>query len=841
MFLSFFSVNAQTEHFEFKRLYQLDSTQLVPSALPYSSSLLRQLEHEKEVKIKSITREWIYIQAPLFWLKSAKDAQLFSSFHWEFTKAMPLNDSTRLKHNVNEVHEGIFPLPQGFTGKDVIVGFVDTGFDYNHPDFQHPDGSTRVLYYWDQGMTGTADRIPQPYNYGQLFTREDILNGTCLAIEEAPNAHGSTVAGVAVSDGSATGREKGMAPDADVIVFETDFTLPNWTLTVADACDFLFKVADSLGRPAVMNLSVGSYLGSHDGNDPAAELMEDLLANARGKAIVCAAGNSGSWGKYHLKTSVDSDTNFVWLKPNKAHEFGFNAAYFDLWTDSINSNWSYALGLVDTLTYQTVSELDFRPTLTGVGTVVYDTLWATNQTPLAFIECYPEWAYGNFHLEVLVKNIDTNGYFLSFKTTGDGSYDLWSGSSKIGLTDMVSSVPSIATFPDIVFYSFPDSLSTVVSSWACSSSMITTGNLRNRYGHYDGNGDYFVPTYNVPVGGLTIHSSKGPTRHGLIKPDITACGDMSLSTAPLWLVQDPVNYPVCSDDLMHARNGGTSMASPVIAGIVALYLEKCNQATVSMIKTDLFQSAITDGMTGTVPNNAYGYGKVNAFSFLNQTNYTANAIAPPIYCSGDSVYVVSTHLLQVANWSTSVSGVVAPLTTLEDTVAIFATVRDQNGCLAKTDTVISLRGDIPPVPVIHLQGNHLTVDDYSSIYWLKNGVILSGEISPLLVIDTTVSALYQVQYVGANGCVQLSLPFDPTLPIATTTLQFFPNPVYDQLSLLTTKNCTELLLFDEAGKLVETFAPGNLVLSVDHLSAGNYQLWVKTDQWELVRFVKTSF
>lgn len=845
IFTSFFfmiSSWAQDQHFEFQRLLKEQPNTIIPTAIPFQERTLNfLLQHPKEVQLKKVTKDWIYINATPTFLSEAKHQTSIPSFHIEYSLPQALNDSTRLKHHVNEVHEGQFPLPSEFSGKGVLVGFVDTGLDYNHPDFQLPDGTTRVLYYWDQGMPINSQRTPQPYGYGQLFTKQDILNGTCEAIEDAPDAHGSTVAGAAVSNGRATGREKGMAPDAQILVFETDFSIPNWTLTVADACDFLFKVADSLGMPAVMNLSVGSYLGSHDGNDPAADLMEELLENSSGRAIICAAGNSGSWGKYHLQVTPSADTNFVWFAPNKQHQLGQNAVYFDLWSDSSDRNWNYGLSVYDTTNFTVVSSSAFRSTNEGWSTVIRDTLRASNQSVLAVVEWYPEMVYGNYHLEGLIKNIDTNGFYIGFHTFGVGKYDLWSGSSKIGLTDMVTSLPSSVQYPEIVNYSFPDSLSTVVSSWACSDRMITTGNLRNRYGHVNGLGNYFVPTYNVPVGGLTIHSSKGPTRHGLIKPDITACGDMTLSAGPAWILQDPNYLGSLSDDMMHVRNGGTSMASPVIAGIAALYFEKCQKASIDDFKNDLSQSAIVDGLTGAVPNNAYGYGKVNAFDLLNRTNYTAHVEVPPVFCFEDSVKAVSTHTLSTASWSFGQFGIQAKLPITEDTILVSAMVRDQRGCLARTDTVLTIRGNIPPLPQIERFGNVLKVNSYNSITWFRDGMILSGENGSQITIDTTVSALYQARYLSVDGCTRLSIPFDPTTLIAVTTIQLFPNPVIDQLTIMTTENIEEIVVIDASGKLVKRYPNGTTQIDCSGYSDGTYTLLVKTGSWQITRFVKSDW
>src|SRR5690606_34183917 len=137
-------------------------------------------------------------------------------------------------------------------------------------------------------------------------------------------------------NGLANGKATGRAPDSKIIVVETNFELPNWTLTVADACDFIFKTADSLGLPAVVNLSVGSYYGSHDGNDPASEMMESLLDEKPGRIIIGAAGNGGKQGNYHQQATVTSDTSFVWFKNNPTNQIAPNSIYFDLWADSVD-------------------------------------------------------------------------------------------------------------------------------------------------------------------------------------------------------------------------------------------------------------------------------------------------------------------------------------------------------------------------------------------------------------------------------------------------------------------------------------------------------------------------
>ncbi|MCC6701452.1 MAG: S8 family serine peptidase [Fluviicola sp.] len=272
LFIQFESV-AQTENFRFQQLLKNAPTASTAFAIKNESVVLDRLLTCNEVKVKQITKNWIYVQATPQWIGEAQKSGFITQFYYEFAPPVALNDSSAVTHFVRDVQIGAGGLQTPFTGKDVIIGYVDQGLDYNHPDLLDANGDTRVLYYWDHTLPIDAVRTPQPYGYGQLWYKSDIDNGICTSNEES-TGHGTTVTGVGSSDGSATGREKGMAPDSKIIFVETNFNLPNWTLTIADACDFIFKKADSLGLPAVINLSLGSYLGSHDGDDPASELME---------------------------------------------------------------------------------------------------------------------------------------------------------------------------------------------------------------------------------------------------------------------------------------------------------------------------------------------------------------------------------------------------------------------------------------------------------------------------------------------------------------------------------------------------------------------------------------
>ncbi|MFT6983788.1 MAG: hypothetical protein ACJAUD_002567, partial [Crocinitomicaceae bacterium] len=133
-------------------------------------------------------------------------------------------------------------------------------------------------------------------------------------------------------------------------------------------------------------------------------------------------------------------------------------------------------------------------------------------------------------------------------------------------------------------------------------------------------------------------SSKGPTRHAVIKPDVTAAGDVTISAAPLWVVTNPVYNALIDSGGYHVINGGTSMASPVVTGIGALYFERCNKATYQDFLTDAHATSYTDIFTGVVPNNAYGYGKIHAFDLLQEVSIV---VQPSISWGGGTTLISS--------------------------------------------------------------------------------------------------------------------------------------------------------------------------------------------------------
>ncbi len=816
-------VVAQSDNFRFKKLLETAPTIPVSFAIKNEGAKTLNYLQENKINAKYITKNWVYVTVAPQKLAAAQKSGEIQQFYFEFAPPTALNDTARVLHQVNQVHQGAGNLPQGYTGKNVIMGYVDQGLDWNHPDFRDANNHTRVLKYWNH-IAPSNSSSPAPYGYGQLCDSIAIAHGTCPYLENS-TGHGTTVTGAGSGNGRANGKEKGMAPESKIIVVETNFNLPNWTLTVADACDFIFKTADSLGLPAVVNLSVGSYYGSHDGNDPASEMMESLLDEKPGRIIVGAAGNGGNsvtHGKYHQQGIVTSDTSFVWFKNNPTNQIAANSIYFDLWADSIDfKNVWFGFGADKPApNYKFRGYSNFHPGMVTAIQPLRDTIYSISGHRLAAIEVYTEMLNSTFHMEALLTKLDSADYLFRFSTTGSGKYDLWSG-KWAQLNDMVTDIPTPMDYPAILKYKLPDSLQTIVSSWNCSEKVISVGNIRNRKTHMNNNGVPYVTADLTPVGKLSPNSSKGPSRHGVVKPDVSASGDVMLSPAPLYMHTNAAYNSALELGGWHARNGGTSMASPVVAGIAALYLEKCNTSTYADFKRDLIQNAYTDFYTGTTPNFGYGHGKVNAYKTLV---HSGKLIHDSVYCGFDiPITAIAGMNIDSVHWSNGFNG--NPLWANQE--GTYTATIYYNGNCEAIETAI-LPGGIPPdSPTVSLSGNVFTASICDNYQWHRNNVLMPGETNQTLTITTGGS--YMVSTTNLSGCTTYSFPYSSTLDVKevkSNGVGAFPNPTKNLINLTGILEKDQLSLCDALGKQIQVKFLNNSVIDLTDCQKGVYFLTI---------------
>ena len=198
----------------------------------------------------------------------------------------------------------ILPLQNGvsgLTGRGVLVGIVDSGIDFFHPDFRTEDGSSRILSLWDQSIPGNP---PEGYVIGTEYTKEEInkalalgeIQGRRLVPSRDYTGHGTAVLGIAAGNGRASGgANRGIAYESDLLVVKMKNADKNSfprTTELMEGVDYLIRQSIRLGKPIVVNISFGNNYGSHKGDS----LLETYLdsVSAMGRNVICTGmGNNG--------------------------------------------------------------------------------------------------------------------------------------------------------------------------------------------------------------------------------------------------------------------------------------------------------------------------------------------------------------------------------------------------------------------------------------------------------------------------------------------------------------------------------------------------------------------
>lgn len=199
----------------------------------------------------------------------------------------------------------IHPLQTGagaLTGSGILIGIVDSGVDYFHPDFRNEDGSSRILALWDQSIPG---RPPRGYATGTEYTKEEINEALALGENQGRrlvpsvdnSGHGTAVLGIAAGNGNASeGLNRGVAYESELLVVKMGIPRENSfprTTELIQGIDYLMRKALELNRPLVINLSFGNNYGSHRGDSLLENYMDTVAAMGR-TVIVTGTGNNGS-------------------------------------------------------------------------------------------------------------------------------------------------------------------------------------------------------------------------------------------------------------------------------------------------------------------------------------------------------------------------------------------------------------------------------------------------------------------------------------------------------------------------------------------------------------------
>lgn len=205
----------------------------------------------------------------------------------------------------------------GLSGKGVLVGIVDSGVDWRHPDFRNEDGTSRILSLWDQSaQPEPGQNPPKGYLRGVGYTGEEInralslpdQEGNFLVRERDLSGHGTSVLGIAAGNGRASGGvNRGAAYASDIIAVKMGIPGENSfprTVELMEGVDYLIRQAQILGKPMALNVSFGNNYGSHRGDS----LPEIYLTNVSntGRTVICVGtGNNGN-DRIHTSGTLDT-------------------------------------------------------------------------------------------------------------------------------------------------------------------------------------------------------------------------------------------------------------------------------------------------------------------------------------------------------------------------------------------------------------------------------------------------------------------------------------------------------------------------------------------------------
>ena len=523
-------------------------------------------------------------------------------------------DKAVVDMRADSVQQGI-GLPEGYTGKDVYIGVTDWGFDYTSPMFYDTSlQQTRILAAWDQfKKSGPA---PIGFDYGTEYNTPTslIAAGSDTANIYSYATHGTHVAGIAGGSGAGT-PNRGVA-------FESKFLFVTFLVDVGavlDAWEWMYQKAQVDGKRLVINMSWGLY---HFGTLDGTSLLSQAITAYTDLGVVFSnsAGNNGNVN-FHIKKTFNNET----IK-SKIDFYSYSSNP-NMWGQSIHA-WgepgnSFANGiivanssnvnLVESPLYSTDTTVSYIDTYLVSG---QDTIWYNITADSAhYLNNRPT-------MRLRVKNTNTSLKVILKSTAPSGSVHYWNVTeltNDVGNWGMPFTTAGSGTIAG-------DKLNGV-SEPSCSDDVISVAAYASQY----------QTSGTATAGGaIASFSSYGPRYDGVMKPDIAAPGvnvisSMSSFTDAAFTSQASVDF---NGRTYHfAKLSGTSMASPMVAGVSALILDANPYLSARQVKEIIMQTARQDNFTGVIPsegNNRWGAGKINAYAAVKLALTIAGMENPPV-------------------------------------------------------------------------------------------------------------------------------------------------------------------------------------------------------------------
>lgn len=543
--------------------------------------------------------------------------------------AKPAMDVAKNYFDAYKIHLGE-GLDKTYTGRGVVVGFCDSGFDPNHINFLDKDGNSRVrrLVYYNE-TAGIRKVMDTPEQIKAWTTDKDSEN------------HATHVAGILAGSYDANGYS-GMAPDAEIVAC----TAQLYDAAILSACEDIVEYAKMVNKPAVINLSLGSYNGPHDGTSLFCRYI-DLIAQ---EAIVClAAGNEAT--KTNSYRMYFTDENREW----RVRVHSADWAQFDMY--GLTDVWSaddrpvkMIFHVYDEAINGTVYSVTYDVSNSGQSIVI------SSETDSEFAKYFT----GEIAIEGEVS--DLNGRWVTtimYDTHTDEPSPISSGNwarytigveiqADPGVVADITCDSQYSRFVAWPGYSYPTA-DLSVSDLATANNVICVGMYNNRKSIPSISGGEHE--YNFEPFQVSGYSSYGNLIDGRILPHTVAPGAGIVSSANRHSqVAYPATIPMMSAvaenngiSYYWMGNTGTSMSCPYVAGTIACWLEASPNLSSGDVKELLARTNLTDVPEMDNPRNGLGwfrpYQAMLQMPELSQITTTRDDSHLKIYVEKDAIKI----------------------------------------------------------------------------------------------------------------------------------------------------------------------------------------------------------
>ena len=609
-----------------------------------------------------------------------------------------LNDNARRATNADDVlafsnDARLAGLSHGYDGTGVILGVIDSGIDFQHIAFKDKNGNSRIkglLCY-----TSTTATANPAYDWQG--------SGTIPAYDKNTSDHGthtSSIAGgssvivsgtnVTVTDDHANATYGGMAPGADMYLAGLNSLYDS---RIIYAMRQMYDYAEEQGKPLVVSNSWGSLAGPHDGTDDISLVVNDYFGdNHPNNVCLFAAGNNAGnaraedGGGLYISATASSANPLRSILRTSYYSDCDGGDYYvgtlaNAWCRTPNVTLGCRVYVLDNNTGAILSTVNVTPTAYPGTTVNISTYYTGTLTAYSTTD-----ANGKSNIVLTTSTLETKSenkidgiyhsdYTLAvefYPANGSAVVDVWA--------DSYSYFSNCLTTNGYNWVNGTDNMSVGVN--AVNRNAISVGAYVSRtLSGYSSNDLGDISSY-------SSYATAGSGPLGDVHPTITAPGQFIISAYNHNYSSHSITPVVNNATNPYGYNGGTSMACPAAAGIVALWLQTAQELgknlTTSEIKNIMIQTAIHDAYTNGANASHFGNGKIDALAGIE---YILREYGQPMITASPTTVTFEGTPGGSYTETVTVGG-------MDLTGDITATLSDPSGCYSISATNLGSGGDL---------------------------------------------------------------------------------------------------------------------------------------------------